>query len=214
MILNVLFAAAVAHLPLVEVPALANHRIDTFVVFVSGDGGWAALDKSISHTFASNGFPVVGLDALKYFWRKRTPEEASRDLVTIIDTYGSEWHRSRVVLVGYSRGADVLPAMVSRLPAATRARIRLIALLGPSPRVEFEFHVADWLRSSSRGVLVKPEVDKLAAEHVLCVAGEDDRDSLCPQLNGPRVDVVMLKGSHHFDGNYERLGRIVLDRLK
>jgi type IV secretory pathway VirJ component len=202
-----------AHLPIIEVPAAAGAS-DTLVVFVSGDGGWAAIDKGISKVFAANGMPVAGLDALKYFWSKRTPDEASRDLERIIDTYLVRWGKSRVVLAGYSRGADVLPAMISRLPAATRAKIRLIALLGPSPKVELEFHVADWMRSSSKGLLVKPEVDRIAPLPILCLAGEDDRDSLCPQLRGAHIDVVILKGSHHFDGNYERLGRIVLDHLK
>ena len=205
MIRNVLFAV----LPLILVPATSGTS-DTAVVLVSGDGGWAAIDKGISKVFAANGMPVTGLDALKYFWTKRTPDEASRDLERIIEST----RKPRVVLAGYSRGADVLPAMISRLPAATRARIRLIALLGPSPKVEFEFHIADWLRSSSKGLPVKPEVDKLTAEHILCLAGEDDRDSLCPQLRGANIDVVILKGSHHFDGNYERLGRIVLEHVR
>jgi len=196
-------------LPLIRVPATGGTS-DTAVIFVSGDGGWAAIDKGISKVFAANGMPVTGLDALKYFWKKRTPEEAAADLERII----VETRKPRVVLAGYSRGADVLPAMISRLPPSTRARIRLIALLGASPRVEFEFHVADWLRSSSKGVLVKPEVDKLTSERILCLAGEDDKDSLCPQLRGANIDVVILKGSHHFDGNYERLGRIVLEHLR
>jgi len=205
MIRNVLFAV----LPLILVPATSGTS-DTAVVLVSGDGGWAAIDKGISKVFSANGMPVTGLDALKYFWNRRTPDEASRDLERIIEST----RKPRVVLAGYSRGADVLPAMISHLPAATRARIRLIALLGPSPKVEFEFHIADWLRSSSKGVPVKPEVDKLAAEHILCLAGEDDRDSLCPHLRGANIDVVILKGSHHFDGNYERLGRIVLEHVR
>jgi type IV secretory pathway VirJ component len=200
-------------LPLVFVPATSGTS-DTLVVFVSGDGGWAAIDKGVSKVFAANGMPVVGLDALKYFWTRRTPDEASRDLERIVASGLARYGKSRIVLAGYSRGADVLPAMISRLPAATRAKVRLVALLGASPRVEFEFHVADWLRGSSKGVLVKPEVDKLAAEHILCLAGEDDRDSLCPELHAANIDVVILKGSHHFDGNYERLGRIVLEQVK
>ena len=205
MIRNVLFAV----LPLILVPATSGTS-DTAVVLVSGDGGWAAIDKGISKVFAANGMPVTGLDALKYFWTRRTPDEASRDLERIIEST----RKPRVVLAGYSRGADVLPAMIGRLPAATRARIQLVALLGPSPKVEFEFHIADWLRSSSKGLPVKPEVDKLTAEHILCLAGEDDKDSLCPQLRGANIDVVILKGAHHFDGNYERLGRIVLEHVR
>jgi type IV secretory pathway VirJ component len=207
------FALLFAVLPLIFVPATSGTS-DTLVVFVSGDGGWAAIDKGVSKVFTANGMPVVGLDALKYFWTKRTPSQASRDLGQIIDSGLARYGKSRVLLAGYSRGADVLPAMISRLPAATRAKIRLVALLGASPRVEFEFHVADWLRSSSKGLPVKPEVDKLTSEHILCLAGEDDHDSLCPQLRGANIDVVILKGSHHFDGNYERLGRIVLEHSR
>lgn len=118
------------------------------------------------------------------------------------------------MLVGYSRGADVLPAMITRLPQATRGKIRLVALLGPSPKVEFEFHVADWMRNSSAGVPVKPDLDRIA-EPILCLSGEDDKDSLCRELPPrPRLSIVTLKGAHHFDGGYEKLGRIILDHLQ
>jgi type IV secretory pathway VirJ component len=207
-------SAATPKLPLVEVPATRG-KSDTLVVFVSGDGGWAAIDREISKVLAGDGMPVVGLNALQYFWTKRTPEAASRDLESIISRYLSEWHKTRVVLAGYSRGADVLPAMISRLPAETRAKIRSIVLLGPSPKVEFEFHVSDWLRDASAGVAVKPEVEKLAPARILCIYGESDRDSLCPALKSqPGVSVVVLKGAHHFDGGYANLGRLIIEHLQ
>src|SRR5437764_4886009 len=103
--LPTLFLAAV--LPLIYVPPTSGTS-DTLVVFVSGDGGWAAIDKGMSKVFAANGMPVAGLDALKYFWTKRTPNEASRDLGRIIDVALARYGKSRVVLAGYSRGADVL----------------------------------------------------------------------------------------------------------
>src|SRR2546428_11095953 len=109
-------SAPVKKLPLVEVPSTRGSS-DTFVVFVSGDGGWAAIDKSISKVLADSGMPVVGLNALQYFWTKRTPDSASRDLQWIVENYLASWKKGRVMLVGYSRGADVLPAMISRLPA-------------------------------------------------------------------------------------------------
>ena len=204
---------AATRLPLIEVPATRGTS-DTFVVFVSGDGGWANIDKAISRVLADNGMPVVGLNALQYFWTKRTPDSAAHDLQSILETYQGRWKKNRVMLVGYSRGADVLPAMISRLPAESRSRIRMIALLGPSPKVQFEFHVSDWLHSAASGVAVKPEVDKLRSQHVLCLYGEDDKDSLCPLLNASQADIVMLKGAHHFDGGYDKLGRTILDHLK
>jgi len=213
--LSLLFAIATAtKLPLIEVPATRGNS-DTLVVFVSGDGGWANIDKSMSRVLADHGMPVVGLNALQYFWKKRTPDEASRDLQRILDAYLSKWKKDRVLFIGYSRGADVLPAMINRLPQRLQSRTRMIALLGASPKVEFEFHVGDWMRTSSKsGYLVKPEVDKLSSQSILCIYGEDDKDSLCPALKGPRIGTLMLKGAHHFDGGYDKLATIILDRLQ
>ena len=205
--------AAEQKLPLVEVPATRGAS-DTLVVFVSGDGGWAAIDKSIAKVLADNGLPVVGLNALQYFWTKRTPDTAARDLQTICDRYLATWKKGRLLFVGYSRGADVLPAMISRLSPELRSKIRLIALLGPSPTVQFEFHMTDWLHTAAKGLAVKPEVDKLHGHSILCLSGEDDKDSLCRELSGPHINVVTMKGAHHFDGGYEKLGHIILEQLK
>jgi len=205
--------AAEQKLPLVEVPATRGAS-DTLVVFVSGDGGWAAIDKSIAKVLADNGLPVVGLNALQYFWTKRTPDTAARDLQRICDRYLATWKKGRLLFVGYSRGADVLPAMISRLSPELRSKIRLIALLGPSPTVQFEFHMTDWVHTAAKGLAVKPEVDKLHGHSILCLSGEDDKDSLCRELSGPHINVVTLKGAHHFDGGYEKLGHIILEQLK
>jgi type IV secretory pathway VirJ component len=207
-------AVATANLPLVEVPATKGTS-DTLVVFVSGDGGWAKIDKEMSKVLAENGMPVVGLNALQYFWTKRTPDAAARDLQSILEAYLTQWKKERVLFVGYSRGADVLPFMINRLPAELKSRTRLIALLGPSPKVEFEFHIGDWMRTSSKtGFAVKPEVDKLSSRNIVCLFGEDDNDSLCPSISGPRISTIVLKGAHHFDGGYEKLARIILAHLE
>jgi len=46
-----------AVLPLIFVSPTSGTS-DTLVVFVSGDGGWAAIDKGVSHVFAANGMPL------------------------------------------------------------------------------------------------------------------------------------------------------------
>jgi type IV secretory pathway VirJ component len=211
--MHVLLLATLLSLPVVEVP-VTHGTSDTLVVLVSGDGGWAPIDKTISRVLADHGMPVVGLNALQYFWTKRTPEAASRDLQSIISTYSTRWNKPRVIVVGYSRGADVLPAMINRMPADIRSKIRLIGLLGPSPFVEFEFHVSDWLRDKKAGFAVQPELARVRDHKVLCLWGEDDKDSLCNGLAQSNVHVVTLKGAHHFDGGYEHLAHIILDELE
>jgi type IV secretory pathway VirJ component len=210
-LLTVLLATA-KPLPLIDVPPTRGSS-ETLVVFVSGDGGWAKIDKSISGVLADEGMPVVGLNSLQYFWTKRTPDTASHDLGTIIDSSLARWKKQNVVLVGYSRGADVLPAMVARLTPEQKSKIRLLALFAPSPTVEFEFHVVDWMHDSKRGLPVQPELAKLTSTKTICVWGDDDTDSLCRGLSLPHVKVVTLHGSHHFDGDYAKLARIILEAM-
>lgn len=203
--------AAPADLPL-ELMA-PDRPGDLLAVMISGDGGWAPLDKGVAGRLYEGGLPVVGLNALKYFWTRRQPEETSRDLERILRYYLSAWSRRGVVLVGYSRGADVLPFMINGLPEDMRHRIRLIALLGPGQSVDLKFHVADWWSNSRRrtDLPVLPEAEKLLpGTRVLCVYGTDETDSICPSLAPHGAEPVALKGAHHFDGGYDALGEIVL----
>ena len=47
----------------IVVPAEGKHQ-DYFVVFLSGDGGWTAIDRGESEALSQNGVPVVGFDML------------------------------------------------------------------------------------------------------------------------------------------------------
>src|SRR5438105_14698329 len=105
-----------AALPIVAVPA--KTASPAFAIFISGDGGWAKIDKTISEELARSGIPVTGLNSLKYFWTKRTPDEFARDVGTLIDKNSAR----DVVLIGYSRGADVLPFADNRLAGSQRRR--------------------------------------------------------------------------------------------
>jgi hypothetical protein len=40
-------------------------------VVVSGDGGWAGIDRDLGEELAREGLPVVGLNSLQYFWKPR-----------------------------------------------------------------------------------------------------------------------------------------------
>jgi type IV secretory pathway VirJ component len=207
-------AAAVSDLPLIEVPA-KGRAVSRMAVFFSGDGGWADLDQRVSAVLAANGLPVVGVNSLKYFWKKRSAEETAADLERIIGHYARQWGSSGVVLVGYSFGADVMPFLVSRLPRATAEKVELIALLGPSRTAEFEFHVTGWAGGSSATAQpVEPEMRKLSSTAILCLYGDQEEDSLCKAQLPGKVRVVSMKGAHHFGGDYERIGREILEVLK
>ena len=203
---------SVADLPITEVVATVGTS-DTFAVIVSGDGGWVSIDRKIAGVFATRGVPTAGVNALQYFWEKKTPDQAGADLARIVRHYLRAWKKDKVLLIGFSRGADTLPFMASRLPPDLAARVRLVALLAPARETELEFHLADWLRDSrSRTQLaVKPEVEKLTGFEVHCFHGKDEADSLCPDLSATIATPHVFGGGHHFDGQYRSIAKTILD---
>lgn len=203
--------SALVDLPLVEVPAKpGSASSDTFAILMSGDGGWAGLDQEIAGALSAAGIPVVGLDSLRYYWTARTPEGLAADTDRIIRYYLAHLGKKRVLLIGYSQGADVLPFAVNRLPPATRQQVALAAILGMSEHALFEFHLTSWVSDSKSGPLTLPEVNRITDIPVLCIYGEDESDSLCPNLDPKKFMVVKVKGNHHFDGNYVGLAQQIM----
>jgi type IV secretory pathway VirJ component len=185
-----------------------------FAIIMSGDGGWAGLDQDIAAALSARGIPVVGLDSLRYYWTARTPEGVAADTDRMIRYYLPRFAKKRVLLIGYSQGADVLPFAVNRLPQSTKAQVALTAILGMSEHALFEFHVSSWISDDNSGPATLPEVNRISGMPVLCIYGEDEHDSLCPKLDPQKFIVVKVKGGHHFDGNYAGLADDILNAAK
>ena len=201
---------AVSDLPLVEVPpAGAGH--DTMAVMLTGDGGWADLDKAIAAGLAAAGVPVVGWSSLEYYWTPRTPEAAAADLARIVNHYTAAWRKDRVIVVGYSFGADVAPFLVNRLADAVKSRVAKVVLLGPSDTASFEFHIASWIGGGGDPKYrTVPEVER-APVPVTCVSAADESDSVCHTMRGTRIRSVGVGRGHHFSGEYGRLVDLILE---
>jgi type IV secretory pathway VirJ component len=184
-------------LPLVEVPSTRDGPLLAFLI--SGDGNWAGADKDMAAELAARGISVVGLKARDYLKsRHATPEGTTADAAQVLRTYLERWNRSGIVLVGYSRGADLMPFVARGLPEDLRDRVRLVALLGPADHASFQFHAIDLLKDVHRAtdLPVLPEVEGLGWTKVLCVYGDDEKNSLC-RLDLPDfVQVVARDGGH------------------
>jgi type IV secretory pathway VirJ component len=196
-------------LPLIEVPQSGAGNDDAFAVLLSGDGGWAGIDKEVARALAERGIPVVGWDTLRYFWSKRTPQGVARDLDRTLQYYATAWNRHHALVIGYSQGADVLPFALNRLPEATRRMIQTATLLGLGRNAAFEFHLANWVGPSA-GLPILPEYQRLSRANTVCVFGTGDKDSLCSDLPADTPGIAELTGGHHFDGDYDGLARLIL----
>jgi type IV secretory pathway VirJ component len=203
--------ATLADLPLVEVRATVPGP--TFAVMLSGDGGWAGLDKNVAAALSKRGIDVVGLDSLRYFWSARTPQGLANDLDRVVRYYAAHWHKTAAVLIGYSQGADVLPFAINRLPPASRQLVTHAVMMGLGTNASFEFHVGNWLGGESGSIPIQPEAARLQPHKTLCIYGADETESLCPKLAPGSVEAHAMAGGHHFDGAYGDLASVIIERL-
>lgn len=199
-------------IPVVEVPA--GQTTDTVTLFLSGDGGWRDLDRDVAGEMAKLGYPVVGIDTLRYYWQHKTPEQSAADLSELMQHYRQKWGTKRFVLTGYSFGADVLPAIYNRLPAEDQQRIDAVMLLAFARSGSFEIEVEGWLGKEGQEAPTGPEMARLPASKVVCVYGVEETDeSGCTEKTavGERLK---LPGGHHFDENYPALAKRLIGEIE
>lgn len=199
----------VADLPLNELEPTAadTHRI---AILVTGDGGWAGLDRGVADALAAQGMRVIGFSTLKFFWHTQTPQASADAIARVMAHYGKDDANARFVLVGYSFGASLVPVILNRLPDELRKRTDAGVMISPDDEAVFEIHVGDWFGSTQHdGALpVGPEIAK-STTPIVCVHGADEDDSFCNKPQPANVRVVDLPGGHHYDGDYAALGALI-----
>ncbi|MHB1206985.1 MAG: virulence factor family protein, partial [Rhodospirillaceae bacterium] len=200
-------------LPLIELPAKGKDakKDDRLAIILSGDGGWADIDRQLGEELSKRGVAVVGFDTLKYFWRRKAPVQAAADLERVIAHYSAQWNRKRVVLIGYSFGADVLPFLWANLSTSVRAKVSHVALLALSAQASFEITVGGWVGvEPTESIPTVPAIRGISGPRVLCVQAAEDTDDPCPGLKASGVEAVTVPGDHHFDRDYKKLSNIIL----
>lgn len=210
-------APALPSLPkgtLVELPATGDAH--DLALIISGDGGWADLDKQLGAVLAGRGVSVLGWDAYKYFDHTRSPEETAADIAATLRHYQADWGKDRLILIGFSFGGAVMPFILNRLPADLRPKVVLVTLLATETYANWEIHWGDWLKDSPHASArpLGPEMARLSGYKLLCVYGADEAaGSICPTLQPVQAELLKLPGGHHFDGNYPALAEQILRRV-
>ena len=204
----------IADLPLTEIAPSAEDS-GRIAILLTGDGGWAGLDKGVAQALADDGMRVVGFSTLKFFWQKRSPDVAADALARTIAHYAKVWPEARFVVIGYSFGASLVPVLINRLPNALQERIDRGVMISPDPDAVFEIRIGDWFGSAHHeGTL--PVLPAVAASRlpITCIRGSDETDSFCKPGLEEKLGVLSLPGGHHFNGDYAALGGLIVDTLK
>lgn len=208
--------AGIIEVPVSHAGAPATAKRTTMAILLSGDGGWAAGDRALAAALADRNIPVVGWDMRRYLSRTREPEEASADLAQLLTNYSDAWNRQTVLLIGYSRGADIAPFLINRLPDSLRSRIVRVALFGPGERANFRVYWSDVIVTKDRPTdrFTRPELERLRGIPIMCIAGAKDSSCICNSLDASFATLHLRRGGHVLGaGEGEPLARLIAEGL-
>ena len=198
------------NLPTIE--SVTNHKSDFYIIFLTGDLGYRHFEKIIIHDLNVMKVPVVVLNAKKYFRSAKSPDQLSHDLEFIINQYNRKWSQDKVVFIGYSMGADVLPFAVNRLEDKYRQQLNDIILIGPSQKAIFRLRPTDYLFEEKKGTDIYSELLKMKAQrsYIIC---DDKEFSICRKNLEGVSDHDFLGGGHHFGRHHTLLSKLIERRL-
>jgi type IV secretory pathway VirJ component len=201
-------------LPLIIIPSTVENTGPVFFL-ISGDGGWTSFDNAFCELLAKKGIPVVGLDAKKYFWNVKSPEETSSVLVPVIEKYTKQWNRKAFILAGYSFGADLVPFIGNRLPEALKSSLSGLMLLSPDRFGDFEIHLTDMLSLglAKRKYNIVEEVKKIKTPQVVCIFGQEEEAINIRSFKEAGSKISLLPGDHHYNKNVTALVDMILNEI-
>ena len=197
-------------LPTIECVSQGSN--DFYVVFLTGDFGFNKFDKAIVHYLNVKKVSVVVLNTERYFWSKKNPSQLGHDLDAIVNRYSSKWGRNKVVFMGYSMGAEVLPFAINQLSEKSKTQVLDNILIAPSQKAIFRLKPTDYLFEEKKGTDIYSELLKMKPQrsYILC---DDHVLSLCRKNLEGISDHDFLGGGHHFIHHFKLLTGLIGKRL-
>ena len=185
-----------------------NSNSDKPVIFyISGDAGFNTFSKTFAQELHRYGYDVFALNTKKYFWEKKTPLKASQDSENFLKQITRNRINKKIIIVGYSYGADVVPFIYSRFDADFQKNIQQLIIIGPSKVNDFEIHLEEYITGNQQyGFSVIHEINQL--QHVpftLVVSDFENKYFPRKEITLKNYQFLHLAGDHHFSGNTKML---------
>lgn len=198
------------HLPIIESKTDAD--LDYYVILLTGNGGWRKLVQSITLYLNQKDVSVVAINTKKYLLSRKSPGQICCDLETLIDRYNSKWKGKKVVMMGYSMGAEVLPFAVNCMNNQYKQKINDLILIAPGLSATFKVKLRDYYWEVNEGEDIYSELKRMnkVKTYVIC---DDTKFSICHKNLDGVVDYDFLSGGHHFGRDFNTLSELVGKRL-
>ena len=183
-----------------------------FIIILAGDGGWRDFVDYLSKSISSHGINVVGFNTIPYFNHTRTPHEIARDIQRVMTNFSEVWGKNKVILVGYSFGAEILPFVYNEMQGNFRNMVLCMALIAPSNLADFKVSPIYYYKPS-RSKPVLPEIRKMKSVRTLLFC-DKERTSLCRFIHDTdSIDLVNLGAEHMFTGKYKEVSSLITSSL-
>lgn len=104
------------------------------LVLLSPARGWRAPEEALARQLAAQGVSVVGIDALRSFWQRRSPRDVALELQRLTDALARTG--LPVFIGGSGFGAETMAVAGEMMPS--RARVAGVVLVDPAPTAFFE----------------------------------------------------------------------------
>lgn len=203
-----------ADIPLKVIPAIHTNAKLPMVFFISGDGGWNSFSQKLAETFVEKGYPVVALDAKKYFWNEKSPDQTTRDIADVINRYMKVWKKEKFILTGFSFGGSVIPFVAIRLPENLKASLAGLSMISAEPRADFEVSVSGMLNLKFSGKYdVFAELKKIKFIKPLCIFGTLEDAVITKGFRDAGNHVITLKGNHYYNNDQVLLANTIINDI-
>jgi type IV secretory pathway VirJ component len=201
-----------ARLPIKTFPA--DDTTKPLVFYITGDGGWTGFSDAFLQSINKAGYPVVALNARKYFWNKKTPASMAMELSQLINKYMMQLKCDSLVLIGYSFGADATPFLYNYAGTPFTKKVTHIVLMLPYTTTDFEVHLTEMIGIASHDAYsVVNEVNKITKPILFILGTEKDQFPVQTLTNKNHV-VLTEGGGHHFDDKANNVAALVLNYIK
>lgn len=183
-----------------------------FIFYVSGDAGFNTFSKKLSDRLHNDKFDITSLDSKTYFWTPKTPKETADKISAYLSYKLQNRKNQKIILLGYSFGADVMPFIVNRLPEDLREKIASVVLLDPSKTADFEVSLQGMLLDKARGDYeVLPEINKMKVSKTLIIRSDIGLKFPVNEVSIPNLTSKHLPGNHRFNYNYKELAELIME---
>jgi type IV secretory pathway VirJ component len=185
-----------------------------FVFFISGDGGVRHFFADLCQDIHQAGYTVAALDAHGFFWNRKSPQQAAGLIAGYLQGQLAQRPNVRLVLAGYSFGADAVPFIVNAMPFELRQKLISVLLLSPSASTDLEIHISDmFLEGRKRSLDVAQAVNHMGEVKTVTILGSEEHQFPVTAIRLKNYTNEVIPGGHHFDGRPDLVARTMLRYL-